>query len=314
MTSEMAGQEIQFNDAAQGSSLPPRLKLFRFLGRQTWIPRGQDRLLRAVWNPRAERTFSFEVDFFGLRYRGNLSQLLDWNVFGYGAYALRELTLLAAIAEQLRKRKGHVAFFDIGANLGHHALFMSQYADEVVAFEPFPSLQESIQQKIRINHLTNVRLVPVALGLEDATRSYFPGDGANSGAGTFIPEIFDSYLPPVQIEIRNGDRLHQELGLPPVDLLKADVEGFESLLFGGLRACILRDRPPILLEMGDRVRAGFGREDAFKNSFYPGAVFAEVTGRNGRPYILKQFRYESSHEALVAPPELASWVDDQIHA
>jgi FkbM family methyltransferase len=311
MNMRREASEVSYSDAVAGSSLPLKLKFFRLVGRQTWIPRGQDRLLRSIW-PRAGRSFRFEVDFFGRRYRGDLSEYLDWAVFAYGAYAMRELTLLAALAKRIRSEKGSFTFYDVGANLGHHTLFMSLYADEVVAFEPFPHLQEAIREKISLNRLTNVRLVPYALGLNDATLDYFPGSSGNSGSGTLIPESFESYEPPVKVEIRAGDQLHNELNLPPIDLLKIDVEGFESQVFQGLRKRILLDRPPIVMEMGARCRNGFGSEKAFRESFYPDAVFAEISGRNGRPYALKRFHYESSGEALVAPPEFEGWVTSQM--
>jgi FkbM family methyltransferase len=311
---ERAAGGVNYNDAVPGASLPLRLRLFRFVGKQTWIPRGQHRLLRTLWNPNLERKFSFEVDFFGQRYRGDLSQYVDWSVFAYGAYALRELTLLAALANHLRYKKKWLTFFDIGANLGHHTLFMSQHADEVIAFEPFLQLQEEIRDKVRLNHLTNVRLVPYALGLDDTTLDYFPGSGGNSGAGTFIPESFELYGSPIKIEIRAGGRLHNELNLPQIDLLKVDVEGFESQVIRGLREQIQQDRTPIVMEMSDRCRTGFGSEKGFRDSFYPDAVFAEIEGRNGRPYVLKSFRYESSKEVLVVPRELAGWLTSQICA
>ena len=303
--------EVRYNDAVPGSSLPLRLKFFRFVGRQTWIPRGQDWVLRNTW-PNAGRSFPFEIDFFGRRYRGDLSQFLDWAVFAYGAYAMRELTLLSALAKRIRADKKSLTFYDIGANLGHHTLFMSRYADQVIAFEPFPRLQEAIREKIRLNNLTNVRLVPYALGIEDANLDYYPGSGGNSGSGTFMPEAFEVYGPAVKIGIRAGDQLHSELALPAIDLLKIDVEGFESQVFQGLRNRIKHDRPPIVMEMGNRCRSGFGSERAFQDSFYPDAVFAEICGRNGRPYTLKRFHYESSCEALVVPPELEGWVTSQM--
>jgi hypothetical protein len=150
------------------------------------------------------------------------------------------------------------------------------------------------------------------LGDEDITRKYYPGGGGNLGTGTFIPDAFEAYQTPIGIDIRHGDRLFSELELPRIDLMKVDVEGFEAPVFRGLKDRIRRDRPPILMEMGDRCRAGFGSREAFRNSFYEGAAFAEVAGRRGCAYTLKPFRYEASHEALVVPPELMSWVASQV--
>jgi FkbM family methyltransferase len=292
------------------AALPLRLKVMRLVGKQTWIPRGQDWLLRQIWDP--GRNFPFVVDFFGMQYPGNLNQLVDWRVFAYGCHASSELTVLDALCKEIRKKKKQVTCYDVGANLGHHTLFMAGIADEVVAFEPFPALQEKIRQKMALNGFAHVKVVPFGLGDTDQVLKYYPGGGGNSGSGTFIPEENGTYTDPIDLCVRNGDRLFAELDLPPIDLMKVDVEGFEPYVFRGLADRIQRDRPPILTEMSDRSRDFFGSEAGFRKAFWDGAVFAEVTGRSGCPYQLHPFRYETSGEILILPPEMAYFVEGKL--
>src|ERR1700722_15372180 len=113
------------DQSAPGTELPFRLKLLRQIGKQTWIPRGQDRLMRAIWDPDTSPSFPFEVEFFGMTYGGDLARFIDWSVFAYGSYAYAELSLLEALAAEIRTKRGHVFFFDVGANVGHHSLFMA---------------------------------------------------------------------------------------------------------------------------------------------------------------------------------------------
>src|SRR5208283_2642076 len=106
---------IQAKEYVTEAKLPLRLRLIRWLGRQTWIPRGQDRLLRLVLNPDTCRHYFFEVDFFGLKYRGDLAHYVDWMVFCYGSAAMAELTLLREIVKAIRSRNTDpVLFLDIG--------------------------------------------------------------------------------------------------------------------------------------------------------------------------------------------------------
>jgi FkbM family methyltransferase len=308
-TWNLPGRDARVMDESQFS---PRLKLLRWLGRQTWIPRGQDWMMRKILDPDSSQSFFFEVDFFGLRYPGNMAQFIDWAVFAYGSHAYCELTLLEALAKEIRKKQDRVVFFDVGANVGHHTLFMANKADRVLAFEPFPPLQQLIAQKIAINNLTNVEIVPFGLGETDETLRYYPGGAANSGTGTFMPEEVGTYQQPIDLPIRNADRLFIELGLPRIDLLKVDIEGFEPAVFRGLANRILRDRPPVLSELTKRSRIGFGGEAAFRALFWEGAVFAEVSGRNGYPFQLKPFHYETTGEMLIVPPEMGGFVHSRI--
>lgn len=300
-------------DATPAISLRFRASLLRLVGHQRWIPRGRTRMVNMLWNPDSGRSFPFEVDFFGMRYRGNLAHFVDWLVFAYGASSYEELTLLRALTSELRKTKGKITFFDIGANVGHHSLFMAKHADEIVAFEPFPLLQARFQEKLALNHLTNVRVIPYALGDEDDVQYYYPGSGTNSGAGTFIPEESGVYGDPIEIGIRNGDRLFSGLNLPSIDLMKIDVEGFEPQVFRGLAGRIRRDRPPILMELNERSRSGFGSEEGLRKHFWEDAVIAEVSSRKpGCKHELKPFRYQAATECLVVPPEMADFVSSQM--
>jgi FkbM family methyltransferase len=302
--------------ALNGSNeFPLRLKAFRWLGRQTWIPHGRDWMLRKIWNPDGGHSYQFEVDFFGFRYPGDLAQFIDWGVFAYGSYPYSELSLLDALTQELRKRLDRVTFLDIGANVGHHTLFMAGKADWIVAVEPFPALQQLIEQKIAINHLSHVQLLPFALGESEGVLEYYPGGGSNSGAGTFLPEEDGTYQEPVKIPIKRGDQLLAELGLQRIDICKVDVEGFEPLVFRGLADHLRADRPPILTEISDRSRAGFGNADAFKACFWEGAIYAEVEAkREGYPFQLRPFHYETAQEVLILPPEMADFASSHMVA
>jgi FkbM family methyltransferase len=290
------------------NKFPLRLKAFRWLGKQTWIPRGQDWMLRKIWDPDSGRSYHFEIKFFGFRYLGDLAQYIDWVVFAYGSYSYYELNLLETLAQELRKKRDSIVFLDIGANVGQHTLFMADKADRIIAVEPFPALQQLIQQKIDANHLTHVRLLPYALGESEEMQEYYPGGGSNSGQGTFFPEECGTYQKPVKISVKKGDQLLIEEGFHRIDLCKVDVEGFEAFVLRGLANRIKTDRPPILTELTDRSRAGFGSMDAFKACFWERPIFSEVvTKRAGFPFKLRPFHYETAHEVLILPPEMADF-------
>src|ERR1035441_6591725 len=75
-------------------------RMLRMIGHLEWL-RGRDRVLRAFSHPDRQKPEPFEVDFFGLSYSGNMANFIDWTVFYYGAFAINELRLLAALAQAL---------------------------------------------------------------------------------------------------------------------------------------------------------------------------------------------------------------------
>jgi FkbM family methyltransferase len=288
---------------------PLRLRLLRWIGRQNWIPKGQHALLCAICHPDRQQHYYFDIDFFGRRYRGDLAHFIDWLVFCYGAAPYPEVLLLRDLTRHMRQKgAGSIAFYDIGANVGHHALFMSELADLVYAFEPSPDLVAAIHDKIALNQLANVTVLPYALGESDGEIAYFPGLGSNSGAGSLIPSFPGVSDQALTVAIRRGDALIDDLNLPKLGVVKIDVQGFEPQVLRGLSSRIRQDRPAILSEMTDEARAGYGSETAFRACFYDNASFAEIVGGFRRFYKLAPFSYSTSQEVLILPPELADFI------
>jgi FkbM family methyltransferase len=290
---------------------PPKLKFLRWLGRQTWIARGRDGILRAGCNPELCEPYAFEVEFFGFRYRGDLAHYIDWQVFMYGSYAYSELSLLKEVCLRMKEQGRLVHFYDVGANAGQHSLFMSRFADYVYAFEPYSQLRGLIEEKVRLNHIENVKVFPVALGSSDEELQYFPSADRNSGRGTLVRDSEGGFVDPISIQVRNGDVLITECGLPRTDIIKIDTEGFEPYVLLGLSEHIFKDRPVILMELNDKSRDRLRSELDFRRLFYDHALFAEVGGRAGCKFEIRPFRYETSHEILIVPPEWADVLQTQ---
>ncbi|GAB4497589.1 MAG: hypothetical protein OHK0019_31420 [Saprospiraceae bacterium] len=123
-----------------------KLRWLQMWGRCQIFPFGvRDRLIRLL-HP-VGRDHAFEIPFFGRIYQGNTRSYLDWTVFFYGAYELPFLML----TKQILGRTANPVVLDIGANVGHHTLFMSAYAAQIHAFEPFPAFCKSIAEKISLN-------------------------------------------------------------------------------------------------------------------------------------------------------------------
>jgi FkbM family methyltransferase len=295
------------------SDVPMRMRLMRMVGRQTWIPRGQHWLLTHIWDPDSEKNFVFEVDFFGKRYQGDMAHYVDWKVFAYGCSTYCELELLRDLAAEIRQQRSKVVFFDVGANVGHHTLFMTAHADQVIAFEPFGDIRRLIEQKLAMNAVSNVRLFPFALGEKNEVQNYYPGGAVNSGTGTFMPEEIGTYQQPIRMQVRRGDEICDDYRLPRIDLMKVDVEGFEPLVFRGLAGRFERDRPVVMTELTDRARSGFGSEEGLRKLFWDDAVYAEVYGREGCGYTLRPFHYATAGECLIVPPEWAEFVHSRMH-
>jgi FkbM family methyltransferase len=145
--------------------------------------------------------------------------------------------------------------YDIGANIGYHALIMAKSASagEVYAFEPIPAVCEILAKNAAINGLKNVKVVERAVGSQPGrlvlTRSVLI-DQASRREGTAA----GSYEETLECQSVSLDLFVSEGHAPPT-FLKIDVEGAEGDVLAGAENVLHRYRPQILCELHGPVPA-----------------------------------------------------------
>jgi len=286
--------------------IPVKHRILRFVGHQQWL-RGRDTILRTFSHPDHQKPHPFETQFFSHSYSGTLANFIDWSVFYYGAYAIRELRLLIAIADALRAQGKPVNFFDVGANIGHHTLCLSGQADQVFSFEPFSVVRDEMLRKLNHAKVANVTVFPVALGDRSETRTFFPPTGANQGTGTLGDKIPDNASTDnICVQVVRGDEFFTANQLPPISLLKIDVEGYEAKVLEGLQQTLWHDRPPILMEIQPEPEADVRslKTTTIEDLLYPDHLLFSVGVSRGH-YTLSRFSPKEERATLVLPAELA---------
>jgi FkbM family methyltransferase len=287
---------------------PFRVRCARWIGHQRWIPKGQDALLRLILNPDAGYDLPFEVDFFGYRYRGNTKSFVDWTVLLYGALAPSELSVLDRVARYLRRQSRKVVYLDIGANVGHHVLFMSGLADEVYGFDPNIAVLERAREKLELNQVRNCVLYEVALGGSNETLPYFPPATGNEGTGSFLAQWpGGNSKTSVATVVRRADEFLSEQGISGVGIVKIDVEGFEAAVLRGLKPVFQDDRPFILLELSPEGLRELGGEAGLRSCLFDDASVFRVYGDYRFAHSLEplqvDFVLSNVTEVLIVPPE-----------
>lgn len=176
---------------------------------------------------------------------------------------------------KLKKAIPYIANFrhavDVGANIGTWARVLARLFTRVTAFEPVAAFADCIPANL--NEGDNVEVHRCALGSAVGEVSVLVEP--RSSAFTHVKPTHDS--PGVNERHRGhlgGELKHESInvhvrtldsfGLPKVDFLKIDVEGFEQFVVEGASNTILRDRPVIIVEQkpGTADRYGLGRRGA----------------------------------------------------
>jgi FkbM family methyltransferase len=233
-------------------------------------PPGAHRLLNAL-RPLGETApdqADFHCRFDGLSYAGSLNEHIDREIFFFGAYAADELRFLDRAARAIAPAGG-LNFFDIGANVGQHSLWMARRAARVFAFEPSARAVAQLSANIAANQIENVRLFDFALGEEDIEAQLGSGFAHNAGSRSLLWTLDEAKAETVRV--RRGADVFDEHDLPAMHLLKLDVEGFEKSVLRGLAGRIARDRPVIMMELigPENLKSGFSDEAELRRTLYP---------------------------------------------
>ena len=194
--------------------------------------------------------YAFSKDFYGLKYKGNLNNNIDANVFFYGAFEKPLLFFLRDTLNALITETPKAIFMDIGANVGHHSIFLSKFASQVLAFEPYPKVNMQFKQQIAHNNISNIQIFEIGLSDRRETLNYYAPTGNNEGIGSFdessIGKGNTSYG---KLELQEGDQVIESDSWKNIKLIKIDVEGFEKKVIKGLSRTIEEERPVIVCEI-----------------------------------------------------------------
>ena len=170
-----------------------------------------------------------------------------------GRYENKILSLIEQfIKEEMHDAKNHAAI-DIGANIGNHSIFLSNYFKIVYAFEPHPLTYELLAINAR-THAYKKNILTFNFGLSDAVGEVpFFTNKFNFGSS----KIEDSYGNKtssdfIKIKVDRGDNI-QSLNNEKISLIKIDIEGHELNALQGLEKLIKLNKPAILFEQGNEV-------------------------------------------------------------
>lgn len=178
------------------------------------------------------------------RFHIDSGSYLEWYLLFFGPYEPEITNLLSSLLD------ASSTVVDVGANVGIHTISMARLAPagEVLAFEPHPVTVERLRANLTLNEVDNVRVFQVALLDEQREVSLYDSEGSNRGMATLhsYEGWSETTVPGITL-----DEVVTTEGIPAIDLIKVDVEGYESQVIAGASAVLARDRPSLIFEYVD---------------------------------------------------------------
>jgi FkbM family methyltransferase len=271
--------------------------LIEKLLRQNWqkqiIPPKWLRFLYRSKILNSSNTFSlpFEIDFYGMRYKGDITNSIDFHCYFYGAFEKGHLFFWNDVARAIYNNNG--VYVDIGANQGHHSLFMSSRSKVVYSFEPYEKVRKKIVEKIQLNHINNIIIHDVGLGDKDEIMQFFAPNGSNLGLGSFVKNQKGRLETGIPVRIVAGDEYFNNTIPDEIHMIKIDVEAFEKTVIRGLNKTIEKYRPIIVVELEIGLDCSFHSDSELKAHFpshYKFYIF-DMWDNNGKKDKRKEGRF-----------------------
>ena len=181
----------------------------------------------------------------GINYKLDLSDAVDWYIY-FGFREQSRMKLYALV------KPGDVVF-DIGANVGDITLHLAKITGEkgaVFSFEPDPFNFKRFKENVGLNTFKNIHANNLGLGNKAGKFKMALFRTDNRG----MTRIVDTPSSAVhaEVEITTLDEFLNSHLLPPrVNLVKIDVEGYETNVLKGATQFLQKYKPVLFIEVVD---------------------------------------------------------------
>jgi FkbM family methyltransferase len=152
---------------------------------------------------------------------------------------------------------------DVGANIGLYCCIAAERAPavaKIVAFEPVPENLGYLRRNLEENELAaRVVVEEQAVGQASGKMEIYLLEGSTARHSASAKNVLNSTISITVPAVSLDGYLQQELGDHPIDLLKVDVEGYESAVLRGAHRILREDKPTLFIEFvpANLVNCGF---------------------------------------------------------
>ena len=209
--------------------------------------RGKERLARILFNERIEsqKDLLIRGRFACAYWVPNISENVSLEIFINGIYEQATSDYI------LKNLPPNGIFLDLGANIGAITIPVSKKRKDVkiICVEAAPWIYQYLTKNLNLNRAENVKAINNALYYNDDQKLDFYSPAQKFGKGSLSPVFTNEGVSVTTIKV---DTILKKLGIQKVDIIKIDVEGYESQVFKGATELLRRpDAPDIIFEFVD---------------------------------------------------------------
>jgi len=144
---------------------------------------------------------------------------------------------------------------DVGSNIGYYVLLESQIVGKngtVIAIEPSLPNFKILQENVKSQKFSNVRIFHFACGNRDGNGNFLTSDRSNWSR---IDEKYFEFFPPnkivssEKIEIKKIDSFIEQIDIKKLDIIRMDIDGYEYKVLDGMIHTLKKFKPTFIIEI-----------------------------------------------------------------
>lgn len=185
------------------------------------------------------------------------------HIISNGYFDLKHLKALMSELASHNFNLNEKYFIDVGANIGNHSVYLADYFETVIAFEPHPRTFKLLEANALLK--SNIRCRNTALGAEQ-TKLCISTDLLNMGRNKLANKNSNGGN---EVNVVKLDDCLETIG-NSIGLIKIDVEGHEAAVLHGGSRLLKTYHPPVVIEiLRDEIRNGSSESfEVLKNLGY----------------------------------------------
>lgn len=152
----------------------------------------------------------------------------------FGIYEKEQLNKIIDVMKSKKKR----ICLDIGANIGNHSIFLSNFFEKVISFEPHPKTFKVL--KFNTENIKNIKISNIAV--TDKKKFLYFRDEQTHNMGGHSAHTKGQFK-------TQGNKLDNILDAKKIDFIKIDTEGHEYRVLSGMKKLLKNNNPIIMYEM-----------------------------------------------------------------
>lgn len=165
----------------------------------------------------------------------------------------REDNTVKAFKQELNKLTDaveSVSVLEIGANIGYYALIEADIINntgKIYAIEPHPENIQLLKANSQLNGYDNLCVTQAAIGAEDDSVELFESPKSNRHQ-VGQPPHSEEEVDRISVPLYSVDSFVERQDIEPndINLIRMDVEGYESEIFQGTETVLSQDSPMLL--------------------------------------------------------------------